>query len=323
MLSGGAPDREAADFLAALADRGETDGELLAMLDAMMGFADRVDLRTGRTAIDMCGTGGDGQQTFNVSTAASFVVAAAGGAVAKHGNRSSSGISGSADVLEYLGCDLGRGPGEAAAALERHGICFMFAQRFHPAMRHVAGARRLLRGRRTAFNLLGPMANPAGVKRQLVGVSSADLLSRMPSLLRRRGAEAVMAVRSEGGMDELSTSSANRAVTMVGGSVSAESFRPEDVGLHRSSPADIRIRTMEEAARSFVGALDGTAGRAAVETTALNAAGGLVVAGVADGIGEAVGVALEAISDGRAIKTLRGFVGDAGDPSRLAEIAGE
>ena len=339
MLSGDSTDGQNAAFLGALAEKGETDEELLGMLDGMREFSVRVDTKARGTAIDMCGTGGDMLRTFNVSTAASFIVAAAGGTVAKHGNRSSSGACGSADIFEYLGYDLDMGPLQAAEVLDRHGICFMFAQRFHPAMGRVAPARRML-GKRTAFNLLGPMSNPAGVESQLVGVSSEEMLYRLPRLLYRRGGRApesaggggdgtrnIMAVRSDDGMDELSTSSANRVAVLDGGGgggggkVTASRVDPEEVGLHRSSLGEIRVETRLQAIQSFVGVLDGTARRAMVETAALNAAGGLVVSGIADGFSEGVETALRTIRDGTAFRTLEAFVSDTGDISKLREIA--
>jgi len=320
MLSGSTSEQENIDFLGALTEKGETDVELLGMLDKMQEFSLRVEPKTEGTLIDMCGTGGDGLQTFNVSTAASFVVAAAGGIVAKHGNRSSSGVSGSADVFEYFGYDLNQEPRQVADVLDRHGICFMFAQKFHPAMRHVSSARKRL-GRRTAFNLLGPLSNPARVKNQLVGVSSADLLGRLPVLLKQRGAQNVMTVRSDDGMDEFSTSAVNRVAVMRDGKVLTSAVDPEAVGLHRSSLRDIRIETKRQAMQSFVGVLNSTANQAMTETTALNAAGGLIVAGVAGDFEEAVEMALSAIQDGKAFKTLEGFVRDTGDVARLREVA--
>ena len=336
MLSGDSTDGQNAAFLGALAEKGETDEELLGMLDRMREFSVRVDTKAHGTVIDMCGTGGDMLRTFNVSTAASFIVAAAGGTVAKHGNRSSSGACGSADIFEYLGYDLDLGPLQAAEVLDRHGICFMFAQRFHPAMGRVAPARRML-GKRTAFNLLGPMSNPAGVESQLVGVSSEDMLYRLPRLLYRRGGRAqeeagggggstqnIMAVRSDDGMDELSTSSANRVAVLDGGGdgkVTVGRVDPEEVGLHRSSLGEIRVETRLQAIESFVGVLEGTARRAMVETAALNAAGGLVVSGIADGFPDGVETALRTVRDGAAFRTLEAFVSDTGDISKLREIA--
>lgn len=322
MLSGEFSDSQNAEFLSKLADKGETDDELLGMLDKMQEFAVRVEPGNAGAAIDMCGTGGDRLQTFNVSTTASFVVAAAGGVVAKHGNRSSSGASGSADVFERLGYDLGRGPSEVARSLERHGIAFMFAQRFHPAMRHVAAARKLVPGR-TAFNLLGPLSNPAGVKNQLVGVSSPEFLGRIVGILERRGAQSAMAVRSEDGMDEFSTSATNRVCALQGGRTVAEAVDPEDVGLHRSALRDIRIESVEGAMASFVGVLKGTANRAMIETAALNAAGGLVVGGLAKDLKDGTELALATIRGGGAFRLLERFVADTGDVARLREAAAD
>ena len=154
-------------------------------------FALKVVPKNQGTIIDMCGTGGDRLQTFNISTTASFVVAAAGGIVAKHGNRSSSGVSGSADIFEYFGYDLNQSPSQISDILEKHDICFMFAQKFHPAMKHVSAARKQI-GARTAFNLLGPLSNPAGVKNQLVGVFSIEYLERLPLIMKRKGIENIM-----------------------------------------------------------------------------------------------------------------------------------
>ena len=166
VLSGKTNNVQNADFLSFLAQKGEVDDELLGMLDKMQEFSLKVEPKSRGTVIDMCGTGGDSLQTFNVSTTASFVVAASGGIVAKHGNRSSSGVSGSADIFEYFGYDLNKEPAQIADILEEHNICFMFAQKFHPAMKYVSPARKQL-GKRTAFNLLGPLSNPAGVKKSV------------------------------------------------------------------------------------------------------------------------------------------------------------
>ena len=205
ILSGKTTDAENVSFLSNLAEKGETDDELLGMLDKMNEFALKVVPKNQGTIIDMCGTGGDKLQTFNISTTASFVVAAAGGIVAKHGNRSSSGISGSADIFEYFGYDLNQNSSQISNILEKHNICFMFAQKFHPSMKYVSSARKQI-GKRTAFNLLGPLSNPAGVKNQLVGVFSIEYLDRLPLIMKRKGVENIMTVRSDDGMDEFSTS---------------------------------------------------------------------------------------------------------------------
>ena len=319
VLSGKTTDTENADFLSNLADKGETDDELLGMLDKMQEFSLKIEPKNTGTIIDMCGTGGDKLQTFNISTTASFVVAAAGGVVAKHGNRSSSGVSGSADIFEYFGYDLNLEPAKIAEILEKHNICFMFAQKFHPAMKHVSAARKQL-GKRTAFNLLGPLSNPAGVKNQLVGVFSIEYLDRLPLILKRKGAENIMTVRSDDGMDEFSTSSTNRVCILRDDKVLMNAIDPEVVGLHKSSLKDIQIQTKEDAIESFVGVLNNTANQAMIETVALNAAGGLIVANISNNFEEAVELALNTIKDGKAFSVLEKFVQDTGDISKLKEI---
>lgn len=313
MLSGGMPEAECADLLRSMAERGETDEELLGMLEAVDGMA----CRWGPAeAIDMCGTGGDGAGTFNVSTAASFVAAAAGCAVAKHGNRSSSGACGSADVFEALGCDLDAGPRRAEELLSRHRICFMFAPRFHPAMKRVAGARRRAGGR-TAFNLLGPLANPAGVAAQLVGVAPGFGPERMARLLAGRGAERAMAVCSQDGADELVTSCPCSYALESGGASERGTLSPEDAGLDRCRPEELRVAGRAEALSAFAGAVDGTAPRAVWQTAAFNAGAGLFVSGAAPSVKEGVEASVEAVRSGAAAKKLDAFVADAGRPELL------
>jgi len=318
ILSGNTNIAENADFLSSLSEKGETDDELLGMLDKMQELSLKIVPKNGKI-IDMCGTGGDQLQTFNVSTTASFVVAAAGGIVAKHGNRSTSGVSGSADIFEYFGYDLNQEPSQIVQILEKHNICFMFAQKFHPAMKYVGPARKQLR-KRTAFNLLGPLSNPAGVKNQLIGVFSNEYLDRLPAILKRRGGENIMTVRSDDGMDEFSTSATNRVCILRNDKVLTNSIDPEVVGLHKSSLKDIQINTKEDAIESFVGVLNNTANQAMIETTALNAAGGLIVADIANNFEEGVEIALNTIKDGKAFKTLENFVKDTGDITKLKEI---
>lgn len=317
MLAGDTTLQENIDLLTGLLEKGDTDEELLGMLETMQEFSLSVDACPD--AIDMCGTGGDMLQTFNVSTAASFVAAASGASVAKHGNRSSSGIMGSADIFECLGYDLDAGSEHVAGILARHRICFMFAQKFHPAMRHAGPARKII-GKRTVFNLLGPLANPASVRRQLVGVSSPDLVSRLPCLLERRGALSAMTVCAACGADEFSTSCSNMVGQLRDGRLQTYTIRPEDVGLGVSSLSDIVVRTRRGALESFVGVLEGTANKAMIETAALNAAGGLVVSGIADCLADGVQMSLEAIRGGAAYRLLRDFVADTGDVSKLEEI---
>lgn len=319
ILSGKTTDLENINFLSNLAEKGETDDELLGMLDKMNEFALKVSPRNKGTVIDMCGTGGDNRQTFNVSTTASFVVAAAGGIVAKHGNRSSTGVSGSADIFEYFGYDLYQEPSKVADILEKHRICFMFAQKFHPAMKHVSVARKKI-GKRTAFNLLGPLSNPAGVKNQLVGVFSIEYLERLPQIMKRKGIENIMTVRSDDGLDEFSTSAVNRVCILRNNKVLMNAIDPVVVGLHKSKLEDIQIKTKEEAIKSFVAVLSNKANSAMIETTALNAAGGLIVANIATNFEEGVEIALNTIREGKAFNLLQEFVRDTGNMSKLQEL---
>ena len=318
VLSGKTDDKQNAGFLSSLAEKGETDDELLGMLDKMQEFALKVEPKNQRV-MDMCGTGGDKLQTFNISTTASFVVAAAGGIVAKHGNRSSSGVAGSADIFEFFGYDLEQEPAQIADILKKHKICFMFAQKFHPAMKHVSVARKQL-GKRTAFNLLGPLSNPAGVKNQLVGVSSSEYLERLAVILKRNGSQRIMTVHSDDGMDEFSTSATNRVCILRDGKILRDSIDPEVVGLHKSKLGDIQIQTKKDAIKSFVDVLNGTANQAMIETVALNAAGGLIVAGIVNNFEEGVEMALSMIKDGKAFKLLERFVADTANISKLKEM---
>ena len=186
-------------------------------------------------------------------------------------------------------------------------------------MKHVSAARKQL-AKRTAFNLLGPLSNPAGVKNQLVGVYSSEYLDRLPRILKRRGSENIMTVRSDDGMDEFSTSATNRVCILKGDKVLMNAIDPEVVGLHKSKLQDIQINSKEHAIKAFVKVLNNTANQAMIETTALNAAGGLIVANISKNFEEAVEIALNTIKDGKAFKLLERFVQDTGDISKLKEI---
>jgi len=319
VLSGKTNDEQNVSILSNLSKKGETDDELLGMLDKMQELSLKITPKNQGTVIDMCGTGGDKLQTFNISTTASFVVAAAGGIVAKHGNRSSSGISGSADIFEYFGYDLNAEPSDVAKILESHGICFMFAQKFHPAMKNVSLARKQL-ATRTAFNLLGPLSNPANVKNQLVGVFSNEFLTRLPHILKRKGVENIMTVRSNDGMDEFSTSSTNSVCILKNNIITVNSIDPEFLGLHKSSLHDIQIKTKQNAIESFVGVLNNTANQPMIETTALNAAAGLLVGNVVNSFEDGVELALNTIIDGKAMSLLEKFVASTGNIEKLKEI---
>ena len=315
MLQPGSGDAEKVRFLEALTSKGETDSELHGMLDGMEKHMLKAQIASSEHAIDMCGTGGDRMRTFNISTAASFV-ASVRVPVAKHGNKSSSGGWGSADVFEHLGYDMNASLQEMSEMLEKCGICFLFAPRFHPAMKHAAAARKMI-PQRTAFNILGPLLNPAGVKSQFIGVSSHDLLARIPRMLQERGSECVMTGISASGMDELTTASRNRVCLFQDGTISEYEIDPQELGLHHADLSDIQVSTSAEAAAAFFGALNGTANTAMQETVALNAAAGLIVGGAAGDFDEAVETALDIIESGEAYNALSSFASKYGNSLRL------
>jgi len=319
ILTGTQNDDDVAEFLKNLTEKGESDDELLAMLNKMEEFALHISPNCKGKIIDVCGTGGDKLKTFNISTAASFVIAGAGGNVAKHGNRSISGVSGSADIFEYFGFDLNSEPSKVNEIIEKFGIGFMFAQKFHPAMKNVANARKVVGGR-TAFNLLGPLTNPAMVKNQLIGVFSDEYQERIVKILQRKNAETIMTVRSDDGMDELSTTSKNKICLLKNNIITNMVIDPQDVGLQSGNISDIQIDTKEDAIKSFVDVLNDTANKTKIEITALNAAGGLIVSDIANSFDEAVELALDTIHSGKAFDKLKNFVKNCGDMEKLEEV---
>ena len=319
ILGGTQNDQDVADFLKNLTQKGESDDELLAMLNKMEEYSLHISPNCKGKIIDVCGTGGDKLKTFNISTAASFVIAGAGGNVAKHGNRSISGVSGSADIFEYFGFDLNSEPNKVNETIEKFGIGFMFAQKFHPAMKNVAKARKVVGGR-TAFNLLGPLTNPAMVKNQLIGVFSENYQERIVKILQRKNAETVMAVRSADGMDELSTTSKNQICMLKNNTITKMTLDPQEVGLQKGNISDIQISSKEDAIESFVTVLNGSANKTKIEITALNAAGGLIVSDIADSFTDAVELALDTIRSGKAFDKLENFVKNCGNIEKLEGV---
>ena len=316
ILGGTQNDQDVADFLKNLTEKGESDDELLAMLNKMEEYSLHISPNCKGKIIDVCGTGGDKLKTFNISTAASFVIAGAGGNVAKHGNRSISGVSGSADIFEYFGFDLNSEPNKVNETIEKFGIGFMFAQRFHPAMKNVANARKIVGGR-TAFNLLGPLTNPAMVKNQLIGVFSENYQKRIVKILKRKNAETVIVVRSDDGMDELSTTSKNQICMLKNNMITEMTLDPQKIGLQKGNISDIQISSKEDAIKSFVTVLNDSANKTKIEITALNAAGGLIVSDMADSFTDAVELALDTIHSGKAFDKLENFVKNCGDIEKL------
>ena len=319
ILTGTQNDDDVAQFLKNLTQKGESDDELLGMLNKMEEYSVHISPNCNGKIIDVCGTGGDKLKTFNISTTASFVIAGAGGNVAKHGNRSVSGISGSADIFEYFGFNLHSESWIVEEMIEKLGIGFMFAPTFHPAMKNVAPARKIL-GKRTAFNLLGPLCNPANVKHQLIGVFADEYISRIVKIMQKNHSETILAVRSEDGMDELSTTSKNRVCMLKNNDISEFIIDPEEYNMKKGSLSDIQISTKQEAIDAFVSVLNNSSNKTMKEITILNAAGGMMVGGLCDAFKEGVELATETINNGKAFKKLEQFAKENNAQEKLEEI---
>ena len=319
ILTGKSSVKDTADLLKGLTEKGESDEELLAMLDKMQEHAIHIQPKRKEKIIDVCGTGGDSRNTFNISTTAAFVITASGCAVAKHGNRSVSGITGSADIFEHFGYDLNMEPRKVEAIIEKFGIGFMFAQKFHPSMKNVVEARKLV-GKRTAFNLLGPLSNPANVKHQLVGVFSQQYLDRILSLLKSRGSENVMTVISDDGIDELSTTSKNYICHLNNGNITNSILEPTDLGLNKAKIEDVQVFTKKDAIDAFVSVLNGSANQSMIEITVLNAAAGLIVGGISSNFDEAVETSFQTIKSGKAYDLFKNFIRECGDIEKVERL---
>jgi anthranilate phosphoribosyltransferase len=298
-------DEQIVAYLAATADRKPTVEELVGAVTVMRAHMRAIAAPPG--AIDLCGTGGDGLGTLNISTAVSFVVAAAGVAVAKHGNRSASSRSGAADVLEALGVRVGLEPEAAERVLRETGIAFLFAPTHHPAMRHVGAARKAI-GRRTIFNLLGPLASPARVTRQLAGVFSADWLVPYAQALAALGAERALIVHGRDGLDEVSVSEATQTASLAHGAVDTLEITPEQAGLSRHRLADIVGGDAAHNAAALTALLAGKVDGAYRDIVLLNAAAALMVADAASDIKSGVARAAELLDSGAARGKLNALI---------------
>jgi anthranilate phosphoribosyltransferase len=265
----------------------------------------RVTVQGGHL-IDTCGTGGDGAHTFNISTTSAFVVAAAGGRVAKHGSRSVSSCSGSADVLEAAGVNLDLTPEQVSACIEHIGLGFLFAQRHHGAMKHAVGPRREL-GVRTIFNLLGPLTNPAGAPNQLVGVYSAAWVELLAEALRELGSSHVLVVHAEDGLDEISIGAPTRVAELKNGRIETYSLTPERFGLARAPLSRLAVDTAADSLRMLRGVLDGAPGPAR-DIVLLNAGAAIYAADLADSLETGVERARSVIDDGSARRKLDSLV---------------
>lgn len=304
LMSGQATPAQFAALATALRMKGETVEEMAGLARVMRAKALRVN--TSLPVVDTCGTGGDGAGTFNISTAAAFVVAGAGVPVAKHGNRAATSQCGSADVLEALGVVIDLGPEQVAACLQQVGIGFMFAPTFHPAMKHVAAARREI-GIRTAFNLLGPLTNPAGARAQALGVAAAEVAEKMARALNLLGCHHALVVHGEDGLDEFTLGGRSLVWEVSGGQVRSYSIAPEDLGLRRAQLQELAGGTVADNAAMLLGVLRGEKGPRR-DVVLLNAAAALVAGDRASSLAEGRKLAEAAVDSGRAAASLERLV---------------
>ncbi len=293
-------------ILTGLRVKKETVGEIAAAASVLREFSHKVEIADRRNLVDIVGTGGDGAHTFNISTATIFVVAAAGAKVAKHGNRSVSSKSGSADVLEALGANIELRPEQVAACIEQTGIGFMYAPLHHPAMKAVAPVRREM-GVRTIFNILGPLTNPANAPNILMGVFHPDLVGIQARVLQELGAERALVVWGRDGMDELSLGAASLVGELRDGKVREYEIHPEDFGIGMAASRNLRVEDAQESKIMLIEALENKPGLPR-DIVCLNAGAALYVAGSADSIAQGIDAARTAIASGDARAKLEHFI---------------
>jgi anthranilate phosphoribosyltransferase len=322
VMSGNATNAQIAAFLAALRMKGETVEELIAFAEVMREHCRQIHPHIQGRLVDTCGTGGDKIKTFNISTAAAFVVAGAGIAIAKHGNRSVTSKSGSADVLERLGLNLKMTPEAVQATIEQVGVGFMFAPAFHPAMKYAIQPRREI-GIRTVFNVLGPLTNPASANAQLLGVYDKQLTAPLGYALEKLGCEEAMVVHGLDGLDEISTIGKTAVAWLKEGKVAVMEVAPKDFGVRTARIADIRGTTPDESAEIVFQILNGKCPpeNPKTEIVLVNSAAGIIVGGKAADFSYGMEVARESIESGAAYKKLKALVrASGGDLSKLEEL---
>ncbi|MGB9960372.1 MAG: anthranilate phosphoribosyltransferase [Candidatus Bathyarchaeales archaeon] len=323
IMLGEATQAQIAAFLTALRIKGETIEEISAFAAVMRDFCHKINPKIHGRLVDTCGTGGDKLKTFNVSTTAAFVVAGAEIAIAKHGNRSVTSKSGSADVLEKLGLNLNVKPETVEKAVEQIGIGFMFAPVFHPAMKNAAGPRREI-GIRTVFNILGPLANPACADAQLIGVYEAALVDKIARVLKNLGLKEAMVVHGLDGLDEISTIGKTLVAWLKNGEIKTLTVTPKDLGVRKAKPEEIVGTTPEESAEYAFKILNGLlkAGDPKRDMVLVNAAAGIVVGGKADDFRYGLELAQESIESGTAYKKLKALIKtyEGSDLAKLEEL---
>ena len=306
VMGGELTQAQIAAFLIALRAKGETVDEIAAAAMVMRELSIKVDIQDKAHLIDTCGTGGDGIQTFNVSTVSAFVAAAAGAKVAKHGGRSVSSTCGSADVLEALGVNVNQTPQQVAASVNEIGIGFMFAPNHHSAMKHAAPVRREL-GVRTLFNLLGPMTNPANAHRQVMGVFDQSLTTKLAKVLQQLGSEHVLVVNGADGMDEISFTGDTFVAELKNGEVTEYLMNPAQWGLGLHDVKDIQIQNAEESKAMILAVLNGKPG-AARDIVLLNAGAAIYVSGLVDTMQAGIEKAAAVIDSGAALQKLHQLI---------------
>lgn len=305
IMTGQASDAQIGGFLVALRMKGESIDEITGATQVMRELSTKVNV-SGDYLVDTCGTGGDGANLFNVSTASAFVVAAAGGRVAKHGNRSVSSSTGSADVLEAAGINLAITPEEVQRCIDEIGVGFMFAPAHHSAMKHAIGPRKQM-AIRTIFNMLGPMTNPAGVSKQVIGVFTKDLCRPMAEVLKRLGSEHVLVVNASDGLDEITISGKTFVAELKDGQVSDYTIDPSDFGFDTQSLEGLSVDSAEESLtliRAALGKSQDLAAQKARAIITLNAGAAIYASGLADSLDEGVNRAADAIGSGLALAKL-------------------
>ena len=300
IMEGEATPSQFGSLITALRMKGETVDEVSGMASVMRSMS--LHVQAGRDLIDTCGTGGDGFGTFNISTAAAFVAAGAGQKIAKHGNRAMSSKSGSADVLEALGVNIQLSPEQISNCIEETGFGFMFAQSFHPSMKYAAGPRREI-GIRTVFNLLGPLTNPAGAARQVIGVADSSVGELMAKALGRLGSDRALVVHGDDGLDEITISTSSTVWELEGGHVKKYQIKPQDFGLSVSSLDQIKADNAVESATLIRTVLAGESS-AARDIVLLNVGASLFVAGMSNKFDECISIGADAIDSGKAMKSL-------------------
>ncbi len=305
IMTGEATPAQVGGFLIGLRMKGETVEEVAAAAGVMRELSTKVDVDTARL-VDTCGTGGDASGSFNISTASAFVVAAAGGKVAKHGNRSVSSKSGSADVLEAAGVNLELSPEQVAACVNDIGVGFMFAPMHHSAMKHAIGPRREM-AVRTLFNVLGPLTNPAGAPNQVLGVFSKDWVEPLAQVLKQLGSEHVLVVHADDGLDEISIGSATQVAELKDGQISTYTIQPEDFGMRRADLAALKAEDAKDSLRIIKSVLANESGPAK-DIVCLNAGAAIYAAGLTDSLADGVARAAEVIASGAAAAKLEQLV---------------